>query len=103
MYRVACGRDRRLAEVWGAAAPHAEGRSTMRDTKPSDAELRQSLTPLQYQVTQHEATEQAFHNEYWDNHRAGIYVDVVSGEHTSELQSPVQLVCRLLLEKKKQC
>src|SRR5947199_7768343 len=80
MYRVACGRDRRLAEVWGAAAPHAEGRSTMRDTKPSDAELRQSLTPLQYQVTQHEATEQAFHNEYWDNHRAGIYVDVVSGE-----------------------
>src|SRR5437773_894091 len=80
MYRVACGRDRRLAEVWGAAAPHEEGHSTMRDTKPGDAELRQSLTPLQYQVTQHEATEQPFHNEYWDNHRAGIYVDVVSGE-----------------------
>src|SRR5881398_1662710 len=80
MYRVACGRDRRLAEVWGAAAPNAEGRSTMRDTKPGDAELRQSLTPLQYQVTQHEATEQPFHNEYWDNHGAGIYVDVVSGE-----------------------
>jgi len=80
MYRVACGRDRRLAEVWGAAAPHAEGHATMRDTKPSDAELRQSLTPLQYQVTQHEATEQPFHNEYWDNHQAGIYVDVVSGE-----------------------
>jgi len=80
MYRVACGRDRRLAEVWGAAAPHAEGHSTMRDTKPGDAELRQSLTPLQYQVTQHEATEQPFHNEYWDNHGAGIYVDVVSGE-----------------------
>ena len=48
--------------------------------KPSDAELRQRLTPLQYQVTQHEATEQPFHNAYWDNHEAGIYVDVVSGE-----------------------
>src|SRR6266516_4038816 len=80
MYRVACGRDRRLAELWGAAAPQGEGHSTMRDTKPSDADLRQSLTPLQYQVTQHAATEQPFHNEYWDNHRAGIYVDVVSGE-----------------------
>src|SRR5213080_3592764 len=39
-----------------------------------------SLTPLQYQVTQQEATEPPFHNEYWDNHRTGIYVDVVSGE-----------------------
>src|SRR6266699_2580067 len=80
MYRVACGRDRRLREVWGAAAPSTEAQSSMHDTKPSDAELRQSLTPLQYQVTQHEATEPPFHNEYWDNHRAGIYVDVVSGE-----------------------
>src|SRR3989441_682090 len=77
---IAYGRDRRLAELWGAAAPQGEGHATMRDTKPSDAELRQSLTPLQYQVTQHEATEQPFHNEYWDNHGAGIYVDVVSGE-----------------------
>ncbi len=38
------------------------------------------LTPLQYDVTQHDATEPAFANEYWDNHRPGIYVDVVSGE-----------------------
>ena len=52
----------------------------MHDTKPSDAELRRSLTQLQYQVTQREATEPPFHNEYWDNHQAGIYVDVVSGE-----------------------
>jgi len=80
MYRVACGRDRRLREIWGAEAPATEVRSTMRDTKPSDAELRRSLTQLQYQVTQHEATEPPFHNEYWDNHQAGIYVDVVSGE-----------------------
>ena len=49
-------------------------------SKPSDAELRQRLTPEQYAVTQHEGTERAFSNEYWDNHAAGIYVDIVSGE-----------------------
>ena len=48
--------------------------------KPADAELKKSLTPLQYEVTQKEGTERAYANEYWDNHRAGIYVDVVSGE-----------------------
>ena len=48
--------------------------------KPSDAELKKRLTPLQYQVTQHEGTEPPFHNEFWDNHEAGIYVDIVSGE-----------------------
>jgi methionine-R-sulfoxide reductase len=48
--------------------------------KPSDAELRQKLTPVQYQVTQHEGTEPPFRNSYWNNHEAGIYVDVVSGE-----------------------
>jgi methionine-R-sulfoxide reductase len=49
-------------------------------TKPSDAELRSKLTPMQYKVTQHEGTEPPFRNEYWDNHKPGIYVDVVSGE-----------------------
>jgi peptide methionine sulfoxide reductase msrA/msrB len=49
-------------------------------TKPSDAALKKKLTPIQYQVTQHEGTEPPFHNEYWDNHEAGIYVDVVTGE-----------------------
>jgi methionine-R-sulfoxide reductase len=48
--------------------------------KPNDEELRKKLSPLQYQVTQHEGTERAFQNEYWDNHEPGIYVDVVSGE-----------------------
>ena len=48
--------------------------------KPSDAELRNLLTPLQYRVTQLGETEPPFHNEYWDNHEEGIYVDVVSGE-----------------------
>ncbi|HEY4884209.1 MAG TPA: peptide-methionine (R)-S-oxide reductase MsrB [Myxococcales bacterium] len=48
--------------------------------KPSDAELKKQLTPEQYQVTQHEGTEKPFRNAYWNNHEAGIYVDVVSGE-----------------------
>lgn len=48
--------------------------------KPSDAQLKKTLSPLQYQVTQHEATEQPFRNEYWDHKKAGIYVDIVSGE-----------------------
>jgi len=46
----------------------------------SDKELRERLTPEQYRVTQEDGTEPAFKNEYWDNHRPGIYVDVVSGE-----------------------
>ncbi len=48
--------------------------------KPSDADLKKQLSPVQYQVTQHEGTERPFQNEYWNNHEAGIYVDVVSGE-----------------------
>ncbi len=48
--------------------------------KPDDANLREVLTPLQYEVTQKEGTEPPFRNEYWDNHREGIYVDIVSGE-----------------------
>ena len=49
-------------------------------TKPSDAQLRRQLTPIQYRVTQEDATERAFRNAYHDNKRPGIYVDVVSGE-----------------------
>ena len=48
--------------------------------KPNDDELSRKLTPLQYRVTQKEGTEPPFRNEYWNNHEAGIYVDVVSGE-----------------------
>lgn len=48
--------------------------------KPPDDDLKKRLSPMQYQVTQHAATEPSFHNEYWDNHKAGIYVDIVSGE-----------------------
>ncbi len=63
-----------------AAQTKAKGWNPMDFKKQSDAELRRSLSPLQYDVTQHEATEPPFHNEFWDNHRPGIYVDVVSGE-----------------------
>lgn len=48
--------------------------------RPDDEELKKKLSPLQYQVTQHEGTERPFQNEYWNNHEPGIYVDVVSGE-----------------------
>jgi len=48
--------------------------------KKTAVELAQKLTPLQYRVTQQEGTEPPFQNEYWDNKRSGIYVDVVSGE-----------------------
>ena len=48
--------------------------------KPAEDELREKLTPLQYDVTQRDGTERAFRNEYWDNKREGIYVDIVSGE-----------------------
>ena len=56
------------------------GRDMSTFRKPSDEELKRTLTPLQYKVTQHEGTEPPFRNEYWENHEAGIYVDVVSGE-----------------------
>src|SRR5437879_1980482 len=49
-------------------------------TKPSSEELKKKLTPEQYHVTQQCGTEPPFRNEYWDNHRAGIYVDIISGE-----------------------
>jgi peptide methionine sulfoxide reductase msrA/msrB len=70
-YRFRCGRDSRLEEVWGKDTRYG---------KPSDQELKSVLTPLQYRVTQESDTEPSFDNEYWDNEKEGIYVDVVSGE-----------------------
>ena len=48
--------------------------------KPPPAELKRKLTRMQYEVTQNSATEPAFRNEFWDNHKPGIYVDIVSGQ-----------------------
>jgi methionine-R-sulfoxide reductase len=52
----------------------------MKTDSAEDADLMSRLTPMQYEVTQREGTEPAFANEFWDEHRDGVYVDVVSGE-----------------------
>ena len=68
------------AQTTASAAANKTSRAMTDYHKPSDAELKSKLSPVQYQVTQREGTESPFHNEYWDNHEPGIYVDVVSGE-----------------------
>lgn len=60
--------------------------------KPSQDVLKQSLSDIQYKVTQEEGTERAFNNEYWDNKEPGIYVDVVSGERYIRLVISINLV-----------
>lgn len=82
-YRTMSGRDRFVRDVWGreANAPARTASNGWRGfVRPDDATLRRSLTPLQFEVTRRNGTEPPFDNEYWDNHRHGIYVDVVSGE-----------------------
>ncbi len=80
-YRLNSGRDQFLKKVWSgkklAAAPAA---ITSPYPKPAAKMLREKLTPLQYKLTQHGGTEPPFKNEYWNNKRTGIYVDIVSGE-----------------------
>ncbi len=77
-YRRGSGRDQMLDRTWGAEPPTPGPTSSWK--KPSAAELKQSLSPMQYDVTQHASTEPPFRNEFWNNHADGIYVDVVSGE-----------------------
>ncbi len=72
-YRKASGRDNYIKRIWGNI-------HTNNFTKPSDKEIKSKLTKLQYQVTQNGATELPFQNEYVNNKRNGIYVDIVSGE-----------------------
>jgi peptide methionine sulfoxide reductase msrA/msrB len=76
-YRKGSGRDAFIKRVWGksnsdgVAAPYH---------KPPDVELKNKLSKLQYRVTQQDATEPPFQNQYWNNKKPGIYVDIVSGE-----------------------
>lgn len=80
-YRYSSGRDQYLKKVWRNKMK-TEGFKNY-DTgykKLSEEELRKKLTPLQYKVTQEDGTENAFNNEYLNNKKEGIYVDVISGE-----------------------
>lgn len=80
-YRHGSGRDQFLKRVWGE--PEKKNNQTVSQgkySKPEDKELRERLTPLQYRVTQQDGTERPFNNAYWNNKKAGIYVDIVSGE-----------------------
>ena len=84
-YRYRSGRDEFIEKTWGNERNYKPMNISMEDSggefsKPSESELKNSLTELQYEVTQKEGTEPAFSNEYWDNKKQGIYVDVVSGE-----------------------
>ncbi len=82
-YRSGSGRDDYLEKTWKSDKPTPSVTSTPaqgRFTKPDDATLQKSLSSLQYEVTQKSGTEKPFHNEYWDNKKPGIYVDIVTGE-----------------------
>ena len=74
-YRKGSGRDRFIEKVWGS-----KNYLPKQYTKPDQQSLREKLSDLQYTVTQEEGTEPPFRNEYWDNKKKGIYVDVISGE-----------------------
>ncbi|MCX7918548.1 MAG: peptide-methionine (S)-S-oxide reductase MsrA [bacterium] len=81
-YRAHSGRDEYLNKIWADATTSLLPSTNPKRTyhKPSPEELKKRLTPLQYKVTQENATEPAFQNEYWNEHRDGIYVDIVTGE-----------------------
>lgn len=80
-YRSNSGRDAYIEKTWGKEMKEKKSKGDAGTYgKPPDAAIREKLSPLQYQVTQRKGTEPAFDNEFWDNQREGIYVDVVSGE-----------------------
>jgi len=75
-YTKNSGRAEFFEKTWGKK----EIKKDSKYSKPSDEKIKEMLTPLQYKVTQEDATEKPYENEYWDNKEEGIYVDVVSGE-----------------------
>ncbi len=77
-YRSDSGRDNYIKMIWGEDLKIQS--NTNAYNKPLDAELKKKLTSLQYKVTQQDGTERPFSNEYWNNKKEGIYVDIVSGE-----------------------
>ena len=91
-YRSRSGRDQFLKQTWPPSAKMAGSMAMPDDMKigapqkdekymrPDDATLRKQLTPLQYKVVRQDCTEPPFNNTYWDHHKSGIYVDIVSGE-----------------------
>ena len=79
-YRNGSGRDQFLRKEWGEELEIAKPKDERSYQKPDDATLKKKLSSLQYQVTQQDGTEPPFQNEYWDNKKVGIYVDIVSGE-----------------------
>ncbi|MBT3312031.1 MAG: peptide-methionine (R)-S-oxide reductase MsrB [Desulfobacterales bacterium] len=80
-YRRGSGRDVILEEIWNEKK---EKNSSIAENssynKPDDDIIKKMLTPMQYRVTQQNGTEHAYSNEYWENKKEGIYVDIVSGE-----------------------
>jgi len=80
LYRQGSGRDRFCQMIWKQEKEPQRKTNKKGFQKPDEATLRQKLTPLQYEVTQKNGTEPPFQNEYWNNKRDGIYVDIVSGE-----------------------
>lgn len=80
-YRLNAGRDQYLAKVWSGDKDQKDQKENgQKQKKFSKEEIKKRLTPVQYKVTQENGTEPAFQNEYWNNEKPGIYVDIVSGE-----------------------
>lgn len=85
LYRAGSGRQKFLDSAWGSLLSvfgfgEKEKPAKTCAIKPDRTELKKKLTELQYKVTQEDATEKPFDNEYWDNKKPGIYVDVITGE-----------------------